>query len=58
MTEVTPYKDSKSKKEQVTSMFDNIAKNYDFLNHSLSLGMDKVWRKKAIKNLSNNPKKI
>lgn len=58
MTEVTPYKDSKSKKEQVTSMFDNIAKNYDFLNHSLSLGMDKVWRKKAIKNLSNNPKNI
>ena len=58
MTEVTPYKDSKSKKEQVTLMFDNIAKNYDFLNHSLSLGMDKVWRKKAIKNLSNKPKKI
>ena len=39
-------------------MFDNIAKNYDFLNHSLSFGMDFYWRKKAIKQLTNNPKKI
>lgn len=39
-------------------MFDNIAKNYDFLNHSLSFGMDFYWRKRAIKQLTNNPKKI
>ena len=58
MSKVTPYKNSKSKKEQVITMFDNIAESYDFLNHSLSLGMDKVWRKKAIKKLSNNPKSI
>ena len=39
-------------------MFDNIAKNYDFLNHSLSFGLDFYWRKIAIKKLTNNPKKI
>lgn len=33
-------------------MFDNIAPKYDFLNHFLSFGIDKLWRKKAIKILS------
>ncbi|MCB9223428.1 MAG: bifunctional demethylmenaquinone methyltransferase/2-methoxy-6-polyprenyl-1,4-benzoquinol methylase UbiE [Crocinitomicaceae bacterium] len=30
-------------------MFDNISKRYDFLNHFLSMGIDKIWRKKAVK---------
>lgn len=58
MSKVTPYNSSKSKKKQVSEMFDNIANSYDFLNHSLSLGMDNVWRKIAIKKLTNNPKTI
>ncbi len=58
MVKVTPYKNSKSKKEQITQMFDNIAKSYDLLNHSLSLGMDNIWRKKAIQKLSNKPQNI
>ena len=58
MEKVTPYKNSKSKKEQIALMFDNIAENYDFLNHTLSLGMDNVWRKKAIQKIRNNPKTI
>ncbi len=37
-----------SKKDQVADMFNNIAGNYDFLNHFLSMGIDKGWRKKAI----------
>lgn len=37
-----------SKKEQVADMFNNIAGHYDFLNHFLSMGIDKGWRKKAI----------
>ena len=37
-----------SKKAQVADMFNNIAGKYDFLNHFLSLGIDKGWRKKAI----------
>ena len=58
MSKVTPYNSSKGKKEQVIEMFDNIAKSYDLLNHSLSLGMDRVWRKKAIRKLKNQPKNI
>ena len=47
-----PYKDShKTKKEQVAQMFNNIAGTYDFLNHTLSLNIDKIWRNKAIKAL-------
>ncbi len=49
--EVTPYKTEAGKKEQVESMFDNIAGRYDFLNRVLSLGIDVYWRNKAIKAL-------
>ncbi|MDB4062175.1 bifunctional demethylmenaquinone methyltransferase/2-methoxy-6-polyprenyl-1,4-benzoquinol methylase UbiE [Vicingaceae bacterium] len=50
---VTPYKEkNSSKKEQVAEMFDNISHRYDFLNHFLSIGIDKLWRKKAVKILS------
>ncbi|MFV0365552.1 MAG: bifunctional demethylmenaquinone methyltransferase/2-methoxy-6-polyprenyl-1,4-benzoquinol methylase UbiE [Mangrovibacterium sp.] len=58
--EVSPYQDSdKNKKAQVEEMFDNIAPKYDFLNHSLSLGIDKLWRKKAIRILAKfSPKTI
>ena len=56
MSKVTPYKDSElSKKEQVAQMFDNISGNYDFLNHFLSLGIDKGWRKKVVKMASLVP---
>lgn len=57
---VTPYKEAiTSKKQQVATMFDNISGTYDFLNHFLSLGIDIIWRKKAIKSLrSINPKLI
>ena len=56
---VKPYKKSdNSKKQQVAEMFDNISNKYDFLNHFLSLGIDKLWRKKAIKLLMNTDSKI
>ncbi|SHH50202.1 demethylmenaquinone methyltransferase / 2-methoxy-6-polyprenyl-1,4-benzoquinol methylase [Chryseolinea serpens] len=46
---VVPYKEENtSKKEQVARMFNNISHRYDFLNHFLSLGIDRGWRKKAI----------
>jgi demethylmenaquinone methyltransferase/2-methoxy-6-polyprenyl-1,4-benzoquinol methylase len=49
---VKPYSIDGSKKEQVAKMFDNISQKYDFLNHFLSMGMDILWRKKAVKYLS------
>ena len=57
---VTPYEQpDKTKKEQVAAMFDNIAPKYDFLNHLLSMGIDKGWRKKAINILKkDNPELI
>ena len=33
-------------------MFDSIALHYDFLNHLLSFGIDKSWRRKAIREIS------
>ena len=50
---VKPYNSDKSKKEEVAEMFNNISANYDFLNHFLSLGIDHLWRKKAIEQLKN-----
>jgi len=57
---VLPYKEKNTaKKQQVAEMFNNISRKYDFLNHFLSLGIDIVWRKKAIKMLKkDNPKQI
>lgn len=57
---VIPYKEEVgSKKEQVATMFNNISKKYDFLNHFLSLGIDIIWRKKAIRMLkSKQPKQM
>lgn len=57
---IVPDASSKlSKKEQVADMFNNIAGKYDFLNHLLSLGIDKGWRTKAIKSIESiAPKKI
>ena len=40
-------------------MFNNISHGYDFLNHFLSLGIDILWRKKAIRLLkADQPKQI
>lgn len=56
---VTPYQNDAAKKEQVADMFNNISKTYDFLNHFLSLGIDIIWRKKAINELkADKPKRI
>ncbi|MRX74637.1 bifunctional demethylmenaquinone methyltransferase/2-methoxy-6-polyprenyl-1,4-benzoquinol methylase UbiE [Pedobacter petrophilus] len=49
---ITPYQvEDATKKEQVATMFNNISGTYDFLNHFLSLGIDVIWRKMAIKEL-------
>jgi demethylmenaquinone methyltransferase/2-methoxy-6-polyprenyl-1,4-benzoquinol methylase len=57
---VVPYKaDISSKKDQVAKMFNNISRRYDFLNHFLSVGIDVIWRREAIKLLQEfQPKNV
>ncbi|MDB4903018.1 MAG: ubiE [Mucilaginibacter sp.] len=56
---ITPYQDEQAtKKQQVADMFNNISKTYDFLNHFLSLGIDIIWRKKAINELKKDQPKL
>lgn len=45
---IKPFSGEGSKKEQVSEMFDGIAPRYDFMNRFLSVGIDKLWRRKAI----------
>ncbi|MEN9700663.1 MAG: hypothetical protein RLZZ301_1861 [Bacteroidota bacterium] len=57
--QVKPYYSTKSKKEEVAEMFNNISANYDFLNHFLSLGIDHLWRAKAVNELKSlKPKRL
>jgi demethylmenaquinone methyltransferase/2-methoxy-6-polyprenyl-1,4-benzoquinol methylase len=58
MSEIKPYNQG-SKKQEVEQMFDNIAHKYDFLNHFFSLGIDILWRKRAIRMIKKyQPKSI
>ena len=49
-----------AKKEGIRKLFDNIAPEYDKLNHILSLNIDKGWRKKAVGEIADidKPMKI
>jgi demethylmenaquinone methyltransferase/2-methoxy-6-polyprenyl-1,4-benzoquinol methylase len=58
-TAIKPYKESEAtKKEQVADMFNSIATRYDFLNHFFSMGIDILWRKRAIRLLRESQPKI
>ena len=46
-----PYGQEGRKAEQVERMFDHIAPAYDRLNHLMSLGIDRRWRRRAIESL-------
>lgn len=48
---IKPYDDDSEKGAQVERMFDGIAHSYDLLNHTLSLGIDRRWRRAAIDSL-------
>ncbi|GAB5539270.1 MAG: bifunctional demethylmenaquinone methyltransferase/2-methoxy-6-polyprenyl-1,4-benzoquinol methylase UbiE [Salibacteraceae bacterium] len=49
---VKPYNEGAAKKAQVAEMFNNISGRYDLLNHILSLNIDKLWRRKAVRLLA------
>ena len=44
--------DISRRSERISAMFDDIAPRYDFLNHLLSAGIDRRWRKRAIRSLA------
>lgn len=48
---ITPYGKEESKTEQVREMFDSIAPAYDFMNRAMTFGIDKIWRRRAVKEL-------
>jgi demethylmenaquinone methyltransferase / 2-methoxy-6-polyprenyl-1,4-benzoquinol methylase len=55
MQTVKPYHTGEGKKYQVQKMFDAIAGKYDFLNHFLSFGIDRYWRKNLIDEIGKRP---
>ncbi len=45
--------------ENIRNMFDGIARRYDFLNHLLSLGIDRGWRRRTVSALKRTqPSKV
>ena len=52
---IMPYGNKTPKGKQVERMFDNIAHSYDLLNHWLSFGIDRRWRRKTIDVLKSLP---
>ena len=47
--EIKPYSSEGEKKKQVEQMFDSIAPAYDFMNRAMTLGIDRWWRRVAVK---------
>lgn len=39
------------KKDNIRQMFDNISNDYDGFNHTMSLNFDKLWRRRALKEI-------
>ncbi|MCM1068135.1 MAG: bifunctional demethylmenaquinone methyltransferase/2-methoxy-6-polyprenyl-1,4-benzoquinol methylase UbiE [Muribaculaceae bacterium] len=47
---INPYRgDDRAKDEQVESMFDAIAPAYDFMNHAMTMGLDRLWLRRLVR---------
>lgn len=50
MEQIKPNSSSNtSKKDQVSDMFDDISSSYDKVNRFISLGLDRLWKKRLVK---------
>ncbi|MBP3670862.1 MAG: bifunctional demethylmenaquinone methyltransferase/2-methoxy-6-polyprenyl-1,4-benzoquinol methylase UbiE [Bacteroidaceae bacterium] len=57
--EVKPYDQDAAKTGQVREMFNSIAPAYDVMNRMMTMGIDTIWRRKAVDMLRNyNPRRI
>lgn len=56
---ITPYNNEDRKARQVEEMFNSIAPAYDFMNRAMTLGIDRWWRRVAVKMVKcSNPRRI
>lgn len=54
-----PTSQAPGRKIKVQAMFNDIAGRYDLLNHLLSMGIDRGWRKKLVKKMAEDkPRRI
>lgn len=54
-----PYNLTEQKSDQIRTMFNRIAPSYDMLNHLLSLGIDRRWRRRVVGLLGrDNPHRV
>lgn len=57
--EIKPYSSEGEKARQVEEMFDSIAPAYDFMNRAMTLGIDRWWRRVAVKMVGKSqPRRI
>jgi demethylmenaquinone methyltransferase/2-methoxy-6-polyprenyl-1,4-benzoquinol methylase len=57
--EIKPYSSDGDKAKQVEAMFDSIAPAYDFMNRAMTLGIDRWWRRVAVRMVGKTqPKRI
>lgn len=40
--------------KKISGMFDSIASKYDRMNHGMSLGIDRLWRRRFVRRLAKN----
>jgi len=56
--EIKPYGEQGAKHEQVREMFDNIAPAYDTMNHAMTFGIDRWWRRCAVRRVAHHLKLV
>mgnify|MGYP005896756893 FL=1 len=56
---INPYHADGGKTSQMRTMFNNIAPAYDFMNRAMTFGIDRLWRRKAVKLVASlHPRRV